>query len=157
VIEVDRPDPLLALDDDQRAALRVVVLGHGNDPVRYISAGLLVRRPDWLGPDPRPWGVPADMQFLPGITAIQVIVDAINATRPVPGVFRATGHEYTADLPDTVVAAYDLPRPDDEVWPRLVGHLQAVDADRVNRNRLPRPADAGGSARAPGRSRRGRR
>jgi len=145
VIEVDRPAPLLALTDDQRDALRVVVLGHGNDPVRYISLGLLVRRPDWLTRDRehRPWGVPPDMQFLPGITGIQVIVDAINATRPVPGVFRATGHEYTADLPDTVVEAYALPRPEPEIWERLVAHLAEVDARRFTANRLPKKlADA---------------
>lgn len=141
VIEVDRPDPLVALSEEERARLRVVVLGHGNDPVRYISAGLLVRRPAWLGPerDQRPWGVPPDMQFLPGITAIQVIVDAINATRPVPGVFRATGHEYTADLPETVAVAYDLPRPDPETWQRLVAHLKAVDAERASHRRLAKP------------------
>jgi uncharacterized membrane protein len=145
VIEVDRPEPLLALDASQRAALRAVVLGHGNDPVRYISLGLLVRRPDWLTTDSaaRPWGVPPDMQFLPGITGIQVIVDAINATRPVPGVFRATGHEYTADLPETVAAAYDLTKPDHATWERLVAHLAEVDARRFTANRLPKKlADA---------------
>jgi len=140
VIEVDRSDSLLALSEDQRAALRAVVLGHGNDPVRYLSAGLFVRRPDWLTKDRerRPWGVPRDMQFLPGITGIQVIVDAINATRPVPGVFRATGHEYTADLPETVAAAYALAKPAPAIWDRLVAHLAEVDARRFSANRLPK-------------------
>ena len=140
VIEVDRPDPLLAMTPAQRSALRVVVLGHGNDPVRYICLSVLVRRPHWLGRDRdnRPWGVPPDMQFLPGITGIQVIVDAVNATRPVPGVFRATGHEYTADIPETVAAAYNLAKPDDDTWGRLVAHLEAVDAERASHRHLER-------------------
>lgn len=140
VIEVDRPEPLIALTDAERAALRAVIVGHGNDPVRYICLGLFVRRPAWLtrDRDDRPWGVPKDMQFLPGITGIQVIVDAINATRPVPGVFRATGHEYTADLPEAVAAAYALPKPQPEIWDRLVAHLAEVDARRFTANRLPK-------------------
>jgi uncharacterized membrane protein len=127
------------MTDDQRGALRVVILGHGNDPVRYISLGLLVRRPAWLTRDVarRPWGVPEPMQFLPGITGIQVIVDAVNATRPVPGVFRATGHEYNADLPEAVAAAYGLARPDDASWRRLVAHLAEVDERRFTANRPP--------------------
>lgn len=143
VIEVDRPDPLLALDPDERAKLRAVVLGHGNDPVRYICLGMFVRRPEWLT-GTRPWGVPEKMGWLPGITGIQVIVDAVNATRPVPGVFRATGHEYTADLPDITVAAYALDPPEPDVWTGLIEHLKAVDAARASHARLARerPVDA---------------
>ena len=147
VVEVDRPDPLLDLDDQGRDRLRVVILGHGNDPVRYLSAGLLVRTPPWLlapGPE-RPWGVPADMGWLPFVTGVQLIVDAVNATRPVPGVFRATGHEYTADLPDVTLDAYGIARPAPERWAALVDHLQRLDAERAEFRRLPRPAgDAAG-------------
>jgi uncharacterized membrane protein len=149
VMEIDRPDPLLALEADERAKLRAVVLGHGNDPVRYICLGMFVRRPAWLS-GTRPWGVPPTMGWLPGITGIQVIVDALNAMRPVPGVFRATGHEYTADLPDVTVAAYALDAPEPGVWASLIEHLKAVDADRASHSRLartPRPeADGDGAA-----------
>jgi uncharacterized membrane protein len=152
VIEVDRPDPLLALSDDERAQLRAVVLGHGNDPVRYICLGMFVRRPDWLSGE-RPWGVPPTMGWLPGITGIQVIVDAVNATRPVPGVFRATGHEYTADLPEVAVAAYGLDAPDPARWATLLEHLKAVDADRASHSRLARAkrGDGGGDGSSAGR------
>ncbi|MEZ5142173.1 MAG: alpha/beta-hydrolase family protein [Acidimicrobiales bacterium] len=145
VVQVDRPAALLERSADELARLRAVILDHGNDPVCYLSAGLLVRTPPWLlaAGDRRPWGVPADMTWLPFVTAVQVIVDAVNATRPVPGVFRATGHEYTADLPDVTLAAYGVERPDDETWTRLVGHLQAVDAERAARHKLPRDDGAG--------------
>lgn len=136
VVEVDSAEALADLDGDGRSRLRVLIVGHGNDPVRYISAGLLVRRPSWLQ-GRRPWGVPSEMGWLPGITLVQVLVDAVNATRPTPGVFRATGHEYKADLPDAVLVAYGLDRPDDATWERLVEHLEAVDADRATRGRLP--------------------
>ncbi len=142
VVEIDRPAPLLEMSDTERGALRAVILGHGNDPVTYICFNMFVRRPSWLRGE-RPWGVPATMQWLPGITGIQVIVDAVNATRPVPGVFRATGHEYTASLPEVTVAAYALDPPSPERWATLVEHLQAVDAERASHGRLARTAPAG--------------
>jgi uncharacterized membrane protein len=137
VLEIGDPEPLRALTDDERASVRAVVLTHGNDPVAYICAGLIVQRPDWLrGPRrERPWGVPAEMGWLPAITTIQVIVDAVNATRPVPGVFRATGHEYSGDLPDVVLDAYGIAHPAAEVWGRLVDHLMSVDAERASHAR----------------------
>ncbi len=144
---IDRPEPLLVMSDEERGALRAVVLGHGNDPVRYICLGMFVRRPGWLT-GTRPWGVPPTMGWLPGITGIQVIVDAVNATRPVPGVFRATGHEYTADLPEVTVAAYGLDAPDPARWSTLLEHLKAVDAQRASHSRLSRaskPLSADGS------------
>jgi uncharacterized membrane protein len=144
VVQVDRPEALAELSADERARLRAVVLDHGNDPVCYLSAGLLVRTPPWLlAPgDERPWGVPRRMSWLPFITAVQVIVDAVNATRPVPGVFRATGHEYTADLPDVTLAAYGIEPPDPETWQRLVARLQELDAQRASFHKLPRVDDA---------------
>lgn len=153
VVEVEGCDALTRLSADQRDALRAVIVGHGNDPVRYISAGLLVRRPGWLAPEkaadgtthPRPWGVPHDMGWLPAVTGVQVIVDAVNATRPVPGVFRATGHEYNADLPDATLIAYGIPYPERETWERLVDHLRSVDAERAARRKLPRPEEVGGA------------
>lgn len=140
VLEVGGPGPLLALGDEGRAKLRAVVVGHGNDPVRYLSAGLIVRKPDWLGSE-RAWGVPDHMNWLPAITTVQVIVDAVNATRPVPGVFRATGHEYNADLPDCALVAYGIEHPPGEVWMRLVEHLADVDKARASQARRRRKSD----------------
>jgi uncharacterized membrane protein len=137
VVEVGHADELRAMPDDERARLRAVILTHGNDPVAYICAGLLVRRPDWLRRDPgqRPWGVPGEMGWLPAVTAIQVIIDAVNATRPVPGVFRATGHEYSGDLPDVVLDAFGIDHPEPDLWGRLVDHLREVDAARASHAR----------------------
>jgi hypothetical protein len=74
-----------------------------------------------------------------------VIVDAVNATRPTPGVFRATGHDYKADLPLAALVAYGVDRPDDPTWERLLDHLRAADADRARRGRLPDPDSSGGA------------
>ena len=144
VMEIGDPEPLRAMSPDERAQVRAVVLTHGNDPVAYICAGMIVRRPDWLrgAAGQRPWGVPDEMGWLPGITTIQVIVDAVNATRPVPGVFRATGHEYTGDLPDVVLDAYGIDHPAPEIWERLVDHLRQVDADRASHGRRTRRSEA---------------
>jgi uncharacterized membrane protein len=142
VIELSSARDLKDMPPDTFDQVRATLLRHGNDPVGYIEGGLLVRRPPWLPKQgPRPWGVPEQMSFLPGITAIQVIVDAVNATRPVPGVFRATGHEYTADLPDVVLAAYGIDRPELATWNRLIAHLQELDARRAAARKLPRASD----------------
>jgi len=160
VLEVEGPEALLALGPDERDRLRAVLIGHGNDPVRYISLGLIVRKPPWLG-DERTWGVPRKMRWLPAITTIQVIVDAVNATRPTPGVFRATGHDYSADLPDSTLVAYGIAHPPRQVWERLVEHLQKVDEARAShRRRKKKPVPESGSQPSGGRHgkrRRGRR
>ncbi|MCC5954424.1 MAG: alpha/beta-hydrolase family protein [Acidimicrobiia bacterium] len=121
---VQRAEPL------DQGRLRVTIVGHDNDPVRYLEAGVFVRRPPWLAAE-RPRRVPDRMRWFPGITAAQLVVDAVNATRPVPGVFRATGHEYNGDLPEVVLAAYGIERPDLETWARLIEHLAANDAARA--------------------------
>lgn len=142
VVEVGSAAELLALGADELAALRVVIIGHDNDPVRYVSAGLLVRRPRWLNGHERPRRVPDEMRWWPGVTVAQVLMDAVNATRPTPGVFRATGHVYSADLPDAVRVAYDIEHPGHDVWSRLIEHLQAADAARAPKHA--RHAPAGG-------------
>lgn len=157
VREIEGPADLVALGPAERDALRVVVLGHGNDPVRYLEASLLVRRPDWLRGE-RPHRVPPSMGWLPGVTAFQVIVDGVNATRPVPGVFRATGHEYNLSLPEVTLAAYGVDRPEPEVWERVVAHLQTADAERASHRHLPRAESdrPARPARSPQRRRAGR-
>lgn len=142
VVEIGGPEGLRALDDEARRRLRAVILSHDNDPVGYISASLLVQKPWWMG-ERRPPRVPAAMEFTPVVTTVAVLVDAVNATRPIPGRFRATGHEFKADLPDVVLDAYGIERPDDGTWARLIEHLQAQDAERVAVTRaLPEPAAA---------------
>jgi uncharacterized membrane protein len=118
------------LDPDPAGKRRVVLLTHNNDPVNLLEASIIIREPEWLGRERLP-GVPREQQWVPFITAIQTIVDTINATNPVPGVFRATGHDYRADLPRVTVAAYRLPEPTEEQWARLLEHLQSIEAARA--------------------------
>ena len=65
------------------------------------------------------------------LTALQTMVDAVNATNPIPGVFRATGHDYRLDLPRFTVAAYDLPEPTAQQWDALMERFQTDEAERA--------------------------
>lgn len=136
VVEVASDRPLAAMDAAARRRLRVVLLAHHNDPVRKMSFDLLVTRPPWLGED-RPDGVSPRQRYTPVMTGIQTIVDTANATNQVPGVFRATGHDYRLDLPSVAVHAFGLPEPTPSQWERLLGKLQADEARRAARFRLP--------------------
>ena len=127
---VEEIDSISDLGPDPEGERRAVLLTHHNDPVNRLDASLIIREPEWLGKDRLP-GIPVEQQWIPIITAIQTIVDTFNATNPVPGVFRATGHDYRADLPRVTVAAYRLPEPTEEQWARLMEHLQSVEAARA--------------------------
>ena len=145
-IEIDGIEQLDALDDEARGRIRTVLLSHDNDPVRLINVDLLVREPDWLATEHRRPAVPREQHFMPMITGYQTILDTVNATNPVPGVFRATGHDYRSDLPAVTVAAYGLPVPSAEVADRLMTKLQADEAARAARFRLPSPEAGDGDA-----------
>jgi uncharacterized membrane protein len=136
VIEVPSVLPLRALSEEQRSRLRVVLLTHHNDPIRKLNVDLLVRRPAWLG-DERPPTVPDRQRFTPVITGLQTIIDTANATNQVPGVFRATGHDYRLDLPGVAMEAFALPRPTPEQWERIMATLQADEAARASQFKLP--------------------
>jgi uncharacterized membrane protein len=136
VREVPSVLPLRAASDGDRERLRVVLLSHHNDPIRKLNLDLLVRKPVWLA-EPRPPTVPPRQRFTPVITALQTIVDTANATNQVPGVFRATGHDYRLDLPAVAMEAYRLPRPTPEQWERLMSALQTDEAARASQFRLP--------------------
>jgi uncharacterized membrane protein len=127
---IEEIDSISDLGPDPEGERRAVLLTHYNDPVNRLDASLIIREPEWLGKDRLP-GIPVEQQWIPIITAIQTIVDTFNATNPVPGVFRATGHDYRADLPRVTVAAYRLPEPTEEQWARLMEHLQSVEAARA--------------------------
>jgi uncharacterized membrane protein len=110
---------------------RVTFLTHYNDPINLINATMFLREPPWLTESPRKPGVPEDQEWLPMLTALQSMVDAVNATNPIPGVFRATGHDYRLDLPKVTVAAYDLPEPTAQQWDALMERFQSDEADRA--------------------------
>lgn len=114
----------------------VTLLTHYNDPVDRINATIFYREPTWLMESPRKPGISPHQRWIPAITGFHTIVDAVNATNPTPGVFRAVGHDYRLDLPRVTVAAYRLPEPTEEQWGRMINKLQRDEAARVNAMKL---------------------
>ncbi len=141
VVEVPSVLPLRRMEPAELDDIRAVILSHHNDPVRKICLDLFVRKPSWLGHE-RPPTVPRRQRFVPMVTAFQTMVDTANATNQVPGVFRATGHDYRLDLPAMVVEAFRLPRPSPEQWEQLMIKLQAEEAARAARFKLPKVESA---------------
>jgi uncharacterized membrane protein len=95
---------------------RFVLLSHDNDGVTKFGQDLLWYPPDWLGPGrPRPEpvdggsprGIPPAMRWRPVTTFFQSLVDMKNAQ--VAGAYRASQHDYRADLPAFLSEVYDLP------------------------------------------------
>jgi uncharacterized membrane protein len=114
----------------------VTLLTHYNDPVDRINATIFYKEPSWLMEAPRKPGISSHQRWIPAITGFHTIVDAINATNPTPGVFRAVGHDYRLDLPKVTVAAYRLPEPTEDQWSRMITKLQRDEASRVNAMKL---------------------
>lgn len=103
------------LGDERRSRLRYVLVSHDNDGVTKFGTDLLIRPPDWLGPNrPRPQsvpgasprGVPPGMRWRPLITFFQSLVDMKNAQ--IPGAYRAWAHDYRPDLARFVNEVFDL-------------------------------------------------
>jgi uncharacterized membrane protein len=109
VLRLASADDLADLSPEVARTARFVLLSHDDDGITRFSADLLVRCPDWLGPD-RPPAVPPQAAWSTPITFLQTAVDAKNAAPPpVPGVFVGSGHDYRADLARGVRFAFDLP------------------------------------------------
>ena len=106
----DNPDDLAGLSDAQRDAMRAVILDHDNDPIALMSPRLAVKRPPWLRSETRGRNVPEEMDWIPVLTLVQVIVDAMNAMRTVPGEFKSFGHDYRGDTAAMVHGAWGLPK-----------------------------------------------
>jgi uncharacterized membrane protein len=88
-----------ALDPEERAKVRYVMITHHDDGVALFGPEIAIQAPDWLGPaDTRPHGVPKGMRWMPSTTFFQVLVDMKNSATVVPGQFAAKGHDYRADL-----------------------------------------------------------
>ena len=114
----------------------MTLLTHYNDPVALINATMFYKEPQWLMDSPRKPGISSSQRWRPVITGFQTMVDAVNATNPTPGVFRAFGHDYRLDLPRGTVAAYRLPEPSQDQWDRMLTRLQKDEAARVNAMKL---------------------
>lgn len=111
VVEVDSFEQLQALPDDRRAAARIFLISHDEDPITKFGPELTIRQPDWLDPDrsKRPAGIPAEMEWIPLATFFLTVADVLNSMTVVPGQFGAEGHDYREDLARFVSVAYDLP------------------------------------------------
>jgi uncharacterized membrane protein len=88
-----------ALDPDERARVRYVMITHHDDGVAVFGPELAIQAPAWLGPvDARPAEVPKAMRWMPSVVFFQGLVDMKNSATVVPGKFAAKGHDYRADL-----------------------------------------------------------
>lgn len=68
-----------------------------------------MKRPPWLEHETRGRGRARGDELDPALTLVQVIVDAMNAMRTVPGEFKSFGHDYRGDTADFVRGAWHLP------------------------------------------------
>lgn len=132
---VEQIDSFEELDTDSTDRI-VTLLTHYNDPVALINATMFYKEPRWLMESPPKPGISPTQRWRPAITGFQTMVDAVNATNPTPGVFRAFGHDYRLDLPKVTVAAYRLPEPSGDQWDRMMTKLQKDEAARVNAMKL---------------------
>jgi uncharacterized membrane protein len=129
----DRHEQLAALDNDQRARLRAVVISHDNDPIAVLGPDLLVQRPPWLADGQRGRGVPHTMRWQPVGTFIQTGMDAMNAMLLTPGEFASFGHDYRADMAAFVRDAYGLPEATDAQLERIEQVLRSLEFERYER------------------------
>ncbi len=88
-----------ALDPEERAKVRYVMITHHDDGVAVFGPEIAIQAPPWLGPpETRPPSVPKGMRWMPTTAFFQVLVDMKNSATVVPGKFAAKGHDYRADL-----------------------------------------------------------
>jgi hypothetical protein len=73
------------------------------------------------------------MQWVPLITFVQIMVDAMNAMRTVPGEFKSFGHDYRADTAYFVHAAYQLADVTDDQLEAVVDTLRQLELERGER------------------------
>ena len=137
----DRYEELAALSTEERSKLRAIILSHDNDPIANMSPDTLVKKPDWLG-EPRGRGVPEDMDWVPAITGMQVMIDAMNAMVTVPGKFGSFGHDYRADMARFVKDAFELNDMTDDQVEAIEATLVQLDLDRSERIKAAKAEDA---------------
>lgn len=105
-----------ALEPDERAGIRYLMITHHDDGVALFGPELAIQAPEWLGPrDTRPAQVPKSMRWMPSTAFFQVLVDMKNSANVVPGKFAAKGHDYRADLLPFFNAALGFDATDSEL------------------------------------------
>jgi uncharacterized membrane protein len=129
----DNFDEYQALSEDQRDQLRAVIVDHDNDPIAQMSLRWAVKQPPWLTGEARGRNVPEGMTWVPLITFVQIMVDAMNAMRVVPGHFKSFGHDYRADMAPFVHAAYRLAPVTDVQMKSVVDTLRQLELERGER------------------------
>jgi len=126
-------DEYKKLSQEARDKLRAVIVDHDNDPIAAMSLRWAVKRPPWLKGTARGRNVPEGMQWVPLITFVQIMVDAMNAMRTVPGHFKSFGHDYQADTAPFVHAAYHLAPVTDDQMSAVVDTLMQLQSERNKR------------------------
>jgi hypothetical protein len=121
------------LSQEERGKLRAVIVDHDNDPIAQMSFRWAVKRPPWLTGSERGRNVPEGMQWVPLITFVQIMVDAMNAMRTVPGHFKSFGHDYRGDTAHFVHAAYHLEEVTDDQMTAVVDTLRQLELERGER------------------------
>ncbi len=105
-----------ALPDEDKEAVRFLLLQNGADPVPKFDPPLVWRRPDWLGPDElRPPGAPLGTRWLPVVSFVTTFVDLQNALVPTPGIFQEGGHDYRLEVPEAIRAVWRLTASDEQM------------------------------------------
>jgi uncharacterized membrane protein len=133
VAAFDNFDEYEGLPTEERQQLRAVIVDHDNDPIAQMSFRWAVKQPPWLAGEERGREVPEGMQWSPLITFVQIMVDAMNAMRTVPGQFKSFGHDYRGDTAPFVQAAYQLADVSDGQMEAVVETLRRLELERGER------------------------
>lgn len=105
-----------AMDPEERARARYVMVTHHNDGVALFGPPLLIQEPPWLRDrSTRPPEVPSEMTWMPNTTFFQVLIDMKNSTNVVAGRFDDNGHDYRGSLVPFFRAVLDLPATPDQL------------------------------------------
>ena len=134
VAAFDRFEQFEALAPEDRDRLRAIVVDHDNDPIAQISLRWAVKEPPWLRGE-RGRNVPEGMDWVPLVTFVQLGVDAMNAMKTIPGEFKSFGHDYRADTPPFVHAAFRLPPVTDDQMAAVYETLRRIEVERAERIR----------------------
>jgi len=136
VAAFDNFDQFAALSPEEQDRLRAIVVDHDNDPIAQISLRWAVKQPPWLDDGAeRGRNVPEGMDWVPLITFVQLGVDAMNAMKTIPGEFKSFGHDYRADTPPFVHAAFRMPPVTDEQMEAVFETLRQIELERAERIR----------------------
>jgi uncharacterized membrane protein len=129
----DRIEEYNELTEEEKDAMRAVILDHDNDPIAQVSMRLAVKEPAWLRTSERGRNVPDEIEWSPLLTFVQVAVDAMNAMKVIPGEFKSFGHDYRGDTAAFVHAAYRFPAVTDQQMQNVHEALLQLELERGER------------------------